>query len=88
MIKETKIYHSATLPSSAQYRIPVISKTYKKEEQQSFVLGDEGKATNSWVCSTELARRYPNFNYVLTFDMTLKCCEGRRHGKVTLYCKQ
>jgi hypothetical protein len=37
-----------------------------------FVLGDEGKATDLWVCGIELARIYPNFNYVFTFEMTLK----------------
>jgi hypothetical protein len=39
-------------PLVSQYRIPVISKAYKKQEQQGYVLGDEGKATNLWVCGT------------------------------------
>ena len=34
--------------------IPVISKAYNKQKQQGFVLGDEGKTANLWVCGTEL----------------------------------
>jgi hypothetical protein len=36
-------------PLFSQYRIPVMSKAYKKHEQLGFVLGDEGNATNLWV---------------------------------------
>jgi hypothetical protein len=39
-------------PLVSQYRIPVISKAYKKQEQQGFSLGEEGTATNLWVCGT------------------------------------
>jgi len=27
----------------------------------------------------KLARLHPNFNYVLTFETTLKCWEGKEH---------
>jgi hypothetical protein len=54
--------------------IPFISKAYNKQKQQGFVLGDEGKAADLWVCGTELATHYPNFNYVPNFRVTLKGC--------------
>jgi hypothetical protein len=47
--------------------IPAISKVYNKQKQQGFVLGDERRAANLWVCGTELATLYPNFNYVSNF---------------------
>jgi len=37
----------------------------------------------------KLARLHPNFIYVLTFETTLKCWEGKAHYYCTvLYCEQ
>jgi hypothetical protein len=47
-------------------------KAVQKQKQRVLFLGDEEKATNLSVFGTELARLYPNLNYVLTFDITLK----------------
>ena len=53
---------------------------YKK--QLGFVLRDEVAATSLSLCGTELAKLYPNFNYVLTFKVTSKGWEGRKHSIV------
>ena len=37
----------------------------KNRKSRDFFLGDEGKASNIWVCVTELARIYRHFNFVL-----------------------
>jgi hypothetical protein len=52
MIKKLNYTILDSDPLFSQCRIPAISKAYKKHEQLGFVLGDEGKATNLWVCGT------------------------------------
>ena len=54
-------------PSCSKYRIPVISKTYKKQKQLGFFLGDEGRATDLWCCGAELARLWTFMWWPLKF---------------------
>jgi hypothetical protein len=65
MVKETIICHSPTLTPNSQYRIAVVSKTYKNHKQQGFVSEDKGKATNLRIFGIEIARLYSNINYGL-----------------------
>jgi len=77
-ITKTNIHHSLT--PTLQFREQNSSHLkVQKTGTAGFVLGGKAKAVNFYVCGTELARLYPNFDYVLTFEMTSKSYEGRQH---------
>ena len=70
-IMETNIHHSLT--PTLQFREQNSSHLkVQKTGTAGFVPGGKAKAANLYVCGRELARLYPNFNYVLTFEMTSK----------------
>jgi len=68
---ETNIHHSLT--PTLQFREQNSSHLkVQKTRTAGFVPGGKAKAANLYVCGREIARLYPNFNYVLTFEMTSK----------------
>jgi hypothetical protein len=77
-ITEANIHHSHT--PTLQFREQNSSHLkIQKTGTAGSVLWGKAKADNLYVCGTELARLYPNFNYVLTFEMTSKSYEERQH---------
>jgi hypothetical protein len=65
--------------SRSRYKFPVISKAYKKKKKDQLGFVVKGREIIYGFGKKKLARLHPNFNYVLTFETTLKCWEGKAH---------
>jgi hypothetical protein len=64
----------------SRYRIRAISKMYKNRKTGFFL---EWEQLIYGFGKTKLARFHPNFNYMVTFEMTLKGWDGRKHSTVS-----
>jgi hypothetical protein len=72
VINKTQIYNFPNLTFQFTVQKYSHSRNVEKLKQQGFVLQNEGKPTNFWFCGLKLPRLYHNFNYILSFGITVK----------------